>query len=306
VLVAFGHVLSFLVLFVAIADAAERSGFANQAAALVCGILAIWFTRLYVRIILAMRLDPSNTPERIPAWAIAVYAAIGAAFVLLAMRAGATGPALELLVGWAAGCNLLNYLWTRRLLPDTPAALDVAEGWLRAQAAAHRTFSDTLAFLLLFAGVGAHALETGFAHVVAGQCGPSCASNSFVHAAAVLVGFAAIFFVMLYATVTEGLRWLLVEKWMHVRPGPPPSDLPRWVIVLHVLIGFAVFFAIATFGDAPAAKPVGGTFLSVDGTELGGSRVILSNLALLELVLGWWIGGLVVLRFFWLRRRAAR
>src|SRR4051794_22132057 len=115
VLAAFGHVLSFLVLFVAIADAAERSGFANQAAALVCAVLAIAFTRLYVRIILGVRLDPSHPPQRIPTWAIAVYAAIGAALVLLALRAGDTGAAVELLVGWAAGCNLLNYLWTRRL-----------------------------------------------------------------------------------------------------------------------------------------------------------------------------------------------
>lgn len=44
----------------------------------------------------------------------------------------------------------------------------------------------------------------------------------------------------------------------------------------------------------------------LEGTEPGSKRVVLSNLALLGLVLGWWIGGTVVLRFFWLRRRARR
>jgi hypothetical protein len=157
VLAAFGHFLSFLILFVAVADAAERSGFANEAAAVVCGVLAIAFTRLYVRTIFGLQLDPSHRSQRVPAWAIAIYAAIGAAFVLLALRAGKTGPAVELLVGWAAGCNLLNYLWTRRLRPDTPAALDVVDRWLSARAAAHQTFSYTLCFLLLFGNVGAHA-----------------------------------------------------------------------------------------------------------------------------------------------------
>src|SRR5262245_33865060 len=53
VLVAFGHVLSFLVLFAATAEAAEHARFANQPAALLCGVIAILFTRLYVRVIVA-------------------------------------------------------------------------------------------------------------------------------------------------------------------------------------------------------------------------------------------------------------
>jgi hypothetical protein len=93
---------------------------------------------------------------------------------------------------------------------------------------------------------------------------------------------------------------------MHVRPGPPPPDLPRWIVGLHVLIGFAVFFAIAGFGDANAAKQVSGTFLSVEGPEPGSIRVALSNFAVLELALGWWVGGYGVLKFSWARRRARR
>jgi len=110
--------------------------------------------------------------------------------------------------------------------------------------------------------------------------------------------------VMLYATVMDATRWILVDSWRHVRPGPPPPDLPRWIIALHILIGFSVFFALAKYGLPSAARPVvlGSTYLMDDGP--GGRHVILDGRALLEMVLGWWVGGSVVLKFFWLRRRA--
>ncbi len=302
-LAAFGHVLSFLVLFAAIADATERSRFGNTPVALVFAVLAIQFTKLYVKIIMDVRLDAAHPPRRIPAWAVAVYAAVGLVFVLLALRAGETGAAAELLVGWAAGCHLLNYLWTRRLHPDTPAATDICHGWLSAQAAAHRTLTYTVAFLLLFAAVGTHAFQTGFARVAAAQCGPPCASIGFVYTAAALSGLASILFVMLYATIIEGLRWILVERWMHVRPGPPPPDLPPWVAALHLVVGFLVFLGIAVLGGVSLAP--GSTYVAVDGAS-GKEHVLLNGASLLALLVGWWIGGTVVLRFFWLRRRARR
>jgi hypothetical protein len=307
VLVAFGHVLSFLILFVATAQAAEHSVFASEGLALVCGVASILFVRLYVRIILAARLDasPAATPTQIPLWAVAIYAAIGLAVGLIMMRGGRSSAAIEFLVGWAAGCNLLNYLWTRRIRPETPEALQVVDTWFRAQAAQYRSTSTTLGFLLLFAGVGAHAFESGFAAAVAAQCGPACATPVFIHLAAALCGIAAILFVMLYATVMDATRWILVDSWRHVRPGPPPPDLPRWIIALHGLIGLGVFFAMTKYGLPSAARPVvlGSTYLMDEGLS-GGRSVILDGGALLEMVLAWWLGGSVVLKFFWLRRRA--
>src|SRR5262245_31757871 len=99
--------------------------------------------------------------------------------------------ALGLLVGCAAGCNLLNYLWARRTRSGPPEGLQFADGWLSAPTTTVRSFSHTLGFLLLFAGVGAHAFETGFAHAVAAQCGPACAPRAFVDLAAALCGLAA-------------------------------------------------------------------------------------------------------------------
>jgi hypothetical protein len=289
VLVAAGHVLSFLILFVATAQAADHAGFADQTVALLCAAASVLCVRLYVRVILAARLDASRaaTPTHIPLWAIAIYAAIGLALVLMILRSGETYAAIELFVGWAAGCNLLNYLWTRRIRPDTPEALHVVDDWLRAQAAHHRSTSYTLSFLLLFAFVGAHAYESGYAAVAAAQCAPSCAAPVFVHLVAALCGVAAILFVMAYATVTEALQWILVESWRHVRPGPPPPELPSWVIVLHVLIGFVVFFAMAAFGTSSAAtQTLGHTYVTLGGRIGGGRHVTLDGRALLDLALG--------------------
>src|SRR5262245_66171507 len=74
------------------------------------------FTRLYVNFVWSARL--SRRPERahIPLWAVVIYAAVGLALLLLIMHeAGSySSAAIEFLVGWTAGCNRLNYLWTRR------------------------------------------------------------------------------------------------------------------------------------------------------------------------------------------------
>lgn len=308
VLVAFGRVLSFLILFVATAQAAENSGFANETAALLCALASLLFVRLYVRIIVAVQLDDTATPAHIPLWAVIVYAAIGLALVAMVMRQGETYAAMELLVGWAAGCNLLDYLWARRTRPGTPEALHVVDDWLSAPATAHRSVSYTLSFVLLFAGVGAHAFESGLARAVAAQCGQACTAPAFIHLAAALCGIAAIVFVMLYATIAEAMRWLLVDSWRHVRPGPPPADLSTFVVVLHVLIGFVVFFAIAAFGASSAARAqtLGHTYLTFESPLRDGLRVDLNGRALVELAVGWWMGGYGVLKFFWLRRRAAR
>lgn len=316
-LVAFGHLLSFFVMFVVTAEAAEHSGFANASAAFVCGLAAIVFTRLYVRIVMGAqraiqawqwpnRKEPV-WPSRIPLQAVLVYAAIGLAFIAAIARDGAeTRVVIALLVVCAAGCNLLNYLWTRRTQPGTPEALEIVDGWLAAKTAQHRTASYTLSFLLVVTGASAHAFESGFAATAVAQCGPARAIPASHDIAALLCGLAVIVVIMLYATIAEGARWLLVDSWKHVRPGPPPSELPSWVIVLHILIGFAVFFAMTRFGMPGAARipALGHTYLSFeDGT---GRPMTLDGRALLEMALAWWIGGCGVLKFFWLRRRATR
>jgi uncharacterized membrane protein YuzA (DUF378 family) len=145
-----------------------------------------------------------------------------------------------------------------------------------------------LCFALLFGGVALHAFQTGFARTAVAQCGSTCAIPGAVYLLAALCGVAAILFVIVYTAMAETAQLVLVDSWKHVRPGPPPPDAPRWATVLYALIGLAAFIAIAAVGQAGAAY-----------VTLGGQ-------ALLELLLGWWIGGLALLRFFWFRRRATR
>jgi hypothetical protein len=110
---------------------------------------------------------------------------------------------------------------------------------------------------------------------------------------------------LVYATIAEAAKFVLVDSWKHVRPGPPPPEMPVWVVALHMLVGLVVFFAIGAFVEiSPAKETLGNTRMSVYGP--GGKEVTLSGTAMFRMTLGWWIGGTGVLKFFWLRRRAAR
>ena len=105
--------------------------------------------------------------------------------------------------------------------------------------------------------------------------------------------------------VAEAVQRALVDSWKHVRPGPPPPRVARWAAVLYALIGLAVFLAIAGFAEPSAAHyPAGDTYMRL--SSRGGFRAHLGGQAMLALLLGWWIGGLALLKLFWLRRRAAR
>jgi hypothetical protein len=127
----------------------------------------------------------------------------------------------------------------------------------------------------------------------------------FLASSAVLCGVGAVLFVMVYATIAEAMQFVLVDSWKHVRPGPPPLEMPVWVVALHILIGLVVFFAIGAFVEiSPVKQTLGNTWMSVEGP--GGKVVTLSGSAMFRMTLGWWIGGTGVLSFFWLRRRAAR
>jgi hypothetical protein len=240
-----------------------------------------------------------------------IYAAVGLVLLLLIMReAESYSPAaIEFLVGWAAGCNRLNYLWTRLAKPETPEASGVVRNWLAERAAPHRPLLTRLgyavSFALLFGAVALHAYRYGLSVASVAQCGAACAGPGFLAFSAALCGVGAVLFVMVYATIAEAAKFVLVDSWKHVRPGPPPPEMPVWVVALHMLVGLVVFFAIGAFVEiSPAKETLGNTRMSVYGP--GGKEVTLSGTAMFRMTLGWWIGGTGVLKFFWLRRRAAR
>lgn len=185
---------------------------------------------------------------------------------------------------------------------------DAFDDRLDAWAARHwpllRILGDTLSFALLCGGVALHALQTGFAHVATLQCGPACtAVPGFEYIAALLCGAAAILFVQLYAKLTAAAQRVFVDRFKYVRPEPPPADVSRWAVMLHVLIGLVLFFAIAGIGKISTPAPLDALFeMSIESPR---HHVSLGSHALLELVLGWWIGGRGVLGFFWSKYRRA-
>ena len=133
---AFGHALAFAVLFGGVALAAYTSGFAGTAMSALCGAMAVLFVRHYVRLVpraqrLIDRLQPPESPAtpEFPNWALAIYALIGLALILLiiAHEDSYTYAAMELFVGWAAGHDVLKYLWARQTRPETPKALDIID-----------------------------------------------------------------------------------------------------------------------------------------------------------------------------------
>jgi hypothetical protein len=307
---AFGHALSGPILFGGTAIAACDAELACGLAALLCGAVAMIFTRLYVSLVWSARLSRRPEPAHIPLWAIVIYAAVGLALLLLIVReSGSYSAAIEFLVGWAAGCNRLDDLWTRRAKPQAPRASDVVHDWLAERAAPHRSLLSRLGyavgFALLFGGVALHAYTYGFSLAGVAQCGAACAGPGFIALSALLCGAGAVLFVMVYAAVAEAAQHVLVDSWKHVRPGPPPREMPVWVVALHILVGLVVFFAIGAFVEiSPAKETLGNAWMSVQGS--GGKVVTLSGSAMFRMTLGWWIGGTGVLKFFWLRRRARR
>jgi hypothetical protein len=300
VLTAFGYALSFAVLFGGTALAVYHCDEA-EGTALLLGAIAILFTRLYVGIVRRIqRLFDARRPRKpgeaaksdaIPRSAIVLYAMLALALAYAIVEASGRA-AIELFVAGLAGCCTLNYLWRRRIDPESPTAYGVIKRWLHEQAEPHwpmlRRLGYASSFVLLFAGVALHAFQTGFARAAVVQCGSACAAPGSVYLAAALCGVAAILFVAVYAVIAETAQLAFVDSWRHVRPGPPPQEVPRWASWLYALIGFAVFFAIAAFAAAD------------------GFRVTLGGRAFLELLLGWWIGGVALLKLIWLRRRATR
>jgi hypothetical protein len=142
-----------------------------------------------------------------------------------------------------------------------------------------------LSFVLLFGGVALHAYESGLAHSSGVRCGPICRTTpGFEYAAAAVCGGAAILFVKLYATLASAVQRRLIDPLKFVRPEPPTKEAARWAKFLHCLIGIALFLAMVAF----TKEQIPGSYKVQIGTP-----------GALEMLLGWWVGGLVVLRFFW-------
>jgi hypothetical protein len=308
---AVAHALAGWVLFGGTALAVCEAGFACGLAALLCGAAAMLFTRVFVNLFWSARLSRRAEPVRVPRWVVALYAAVGLWLLVLIMReAGSTSlAALEFLAGWTAGCWRLDDLWTRRARPEWPQASDAVRRWITARAAPHRLLLSRLgyglSFGLLFGGVSLHAHRHGLSLAGVAPCGAACTEPGFLVLSAVLCGAGAVLLVMVYAVIAEALRYVLVDSWRHVRPGPPPLDLPVWVVALHIIVGLVVFFWIGAFVEiSPPMETLGSSWMSVEWPD--GKTLTLSGEAMLKMTLAWWIGGTYVLKFVWLRRRAAR
>ena len=299
---AFGHALAFAVLFGGVGLAAYTSGFAGTAMSALCGAMAVLFVRHYVGLVpraqrLIDRLQPPESPAtpEFPDWALAIYALIGLALILLiiAHEDSYTYAAMELFVGWAAGHDVLKYLWARQTRPETPKALDIIDDWLDALAERHgallRVLGAVLGFVLLFGGVALYAWQAGVTRVAAIACGPACAASpGFEPMIAAACGAAAVLFIILYARLTLAAQRVLIDPLKFVRPGPKPEKAAKWATVLHVILGFILLFVMTAVGQ----MQIPGTLkISGDAPEGAG------------LLLGWWIGGGIVLRFFWARWR---
>jgi hypothetical protein len=181
---------------------------------------------------------------------------------------------------------------------------DRLDAWAAPHRPVLRVLGYTLSFALLSGGVALHAFETGFAGVAAVRCGPACAViPGFEYVGAILCGAAAILFVQLYAKLTAAVQRIVFDQFRYIRPEPPPADVSRWAVMLHVLIGLVAFFAIAGIGKVLAPAPLDALLeMSLESPK---HHVSLGSHALLELVVGWWIGGRGVLGFFWSKYRRA-
>ena len=201
---------------------------------------------------------------------------------------------------------LANIKKTRAALKERFNAFDDRlDAWAARHWAVLRVLGYTLSFALLSGGVALHALQTGFAHVATLQCGPACtAVPGIEYVAAMACGAGAILFVQLYAVLTAAVQRVVFDQFRYVRPEPPPADVSRWAVMLHVLIGLAVFFAIAGIGTIRTPASLDAVFeMSIESPKR--HHISLGSHALLELVLGWWIGGRGVLGFFWSKYRHA-
>jgi hypothetical protein len=308
---ALGYAAAFAVTFSAIAIGAWHAGVEPTSAAIRAGFVVL-FIRIFARSVPAMqrlidRLHPEPNavrPDAVPGWAVGLYWAIGLAlvFLIIWLEETYTYAAVATFAAWGAGANLLTGFWIRR---DGTTAIGTAfiafDARLDAFAARHRAtlrpLGVVLAFAMLTGGVALHAFETGAAEAALARCGAPCGGRPL--AAALVFGAAAAAFVYVYALLLGSMQRALIDPWKHVRPEPAPATPPRWTVVLLILIGFGVFWTIASTGDT-SAVPRSAFHIGTAAPPGGAGRAVtLGAHALLEWIVGWCVGGRGVLGFFW-------
>jgi|SRR5436190_5644368 len=302
---ALGYALAFAVMVGGVALAAYTSDFAGPLMSLVCGGIAIWLMKFYARGIRALqrlieRLHPpesgeTRAPAAVPGWAVAIYMLIGLA---LAYWVGAqehsyTYAAMELFIGWAAGQDVLKYLFARQSDPSVPSAFATIDDALDRLAEPRRPLLRAigigLGFAALSGGVALYARQAGVTRVAAAACEPAClVTPGFEFMVAAACGATAILFVTLYTRLTLAAQRVFIDPFKFVRPEPKPEQAAKWVIVLHVVLGFVLLFVMTGVGQMQIPHVLK---ISAEAPEGGG------------LLLGWWIGGGAVLRFFWAKWR---
>jgi hypothetical protein len=299
-----GYALAFAVVFGGVALAAYHAGFSKTEAA-VCGALALLFIRYFARSVpgaqrLIDRLQPPEQrapakPDGLPNWALAVYALIGLALItIIAFEETYTYAVTALWVGWIAGHHLLQGLLVKR---DGTTAFGTAfiafderlDAWRDRHWAVLRVLGIALGFLLLFGGVALYAWQAGVTRVAGAVCGPACTVlPGFDMMVAAACGAAAVLFIVLYTRLTLAAQRVFIDPLKFVRPGPKPEQAAKWVTVLHVVLGFILLFVMTGVGQMQIP-----TTLTISGEEPEGAGMLL----------GWWIGGGIVLRFFWAQWR---
>jgi hypothetical protein len=151
------------------------------------------------------------------------------------------------------------------------------EAWTDRRLPVLSAIGYALSFVMLFGAVTLAAYESGLAHAAGALCVPIClATHGFEYVTAAMWGGAAILFVKLYARLAAAVQRVFVDPFEFVRPEPlKPGEVVNWAVVLHMLIGMALFVAIAGFEETKTN-------------------------AAMELVIGWWVdldGGWVNLAY---------
>lgn len=284
-------------------DCGLVSGYLGAA---LCGALAVYFARFYARktpalVRLIDVLHPPlpgapARPDEIPGWAVVLHALIGVALVLtiIAQEETYTRAGLELFVAWAAARHLLDGFWVKR---DGTTAIGTAfetfdrrlDDWARLHRLLLRRLGAALGFAMLFGGVALYAWQADVTRTAALICGLTCQNTTgFETMTALACGALAVIFVALYTRLTLAAQRTFIDPWTYVRPEPKPESAAKWVVVLHVLLGFVLLFVMTGIGQMQIPHRVQ---FSGDGPEAAG------------LLLGWWIGGRIVLGFLWARWR---
>ena len=307
---AVGSALSFAALFGGVALAAYDV--ADAVLSLVFGALAVWLVKPYARSIRATqrlidRLHPREpgealAPGVLPGWAFAIHALIGLMLFLavIAQEAAYSHTATILFGAWAAGFNVLRYVFARQNDPTTPSAFvtidEALDRWAEPHQPMLRALGTALGFVALAGGVAIHAFNSGYAGTIALRyAGSSIITQQIAIAAG--CGVAAIVFARLYVAITLAAQRAFIDPWRYVRPAPPSREIERWPLWIFVPIAVAVFFMMSFIGNEQAT---GSGTLMIEGER---SKIQIGSISLLALVFGWGWGGYRALRWFWAKAR---